>query len=105
MNHDDEPVSWASTSVRHGTPSGWSLHQRLGERPCDPCYRAKADYDTRQRALPAKIARDRQHAKAQAVATTWLRQAHPAEWADLYTAAKEQVSTEFALREGVTVDG
>ena len=43
-------ATWQTTSVPHGTQSGWRLHIDLGERSCDPCYNAKSEYDHKRKA-------------------------------------------------------
>jgi hypothetical protein len=80
-----------SSRTRHGTPSGWSKHMKDGERPCDPCYRAKAEYDHGRRAIPEQTLRSRQAAKAQQMALRRLKDMHPAIYAALYAEAKAAV--------------
>lgn len=65
-----------------------------GEKPCDACTRAKAEYDKRRRDAPEHKRRSRLAAKAQGKATTRLRAAHPEEWRTLYAAALAEVYDE-----------
>lgn len=85
---------WTNTKIRHGTQSGWSLHQKLGENPCDACYRAKQQYDKRFRLAPAKTRQSRLNARAQAKAHSELSARHPDEYAELYLRYKQQISEE-----------
>lgn len=72
--------------VRHGTHSGWTRHQRHGEQPCDPCWRAKHDYDQRRLTDPVKLQRGRLRARAQGLAESELVRRHKAEYDELYAA-------------------
>lgn len=92
-----EPVSWENTTVRHGTQSGWRLHQHLGERPCDPCYRAKAAYDAERKSQPAETIKSRISAAAQRRALTELSHRHKAEYDELYVELKRQAFEEAGL--------
>jgi len=71
-------------NARHGTTSGFSRHQEMGEEPCESCRAAKAYYDWEWLQAPDKVRRNRLFAKAQARATTELRRAHPEEYAEAY---------------------
>jgi len=88
--------SWATTSVRHGTHSGWTLHTQLKERPCDPCYRAKQAYDHRRKSAGLAQLRARKKARAQAIATRQLRRKYPGVWRQLYAEAVAEVLAEEA---------
>ena len=70
--------------ARHGTPSGWTAHQNRGERPCDACYAAKAEYDKRRKTAPEEVRRSRLHARAQARAETEIKRLYPGVWRALY---------------------
>jgi len=89
-------VTWASTSRRHGTQSGWNLHQQLNEKPCDACYAAKAKYDKRRLDVPIHALKNRLHATAQGRATAQLRNMHPDDWKRLYADANAQLLIERA---------
>lgn len=80
--------TFAGSRVRHGTHSGWRLHQKRGERPCDPCYRAKADYNRRRRSAPDLVRAARRAARAQRLAYKELAHRYPAEYAALYAEHK-----------------
>jgi len=81
---------WEETTIRHGTNSGYSLHGRLGERPCDACYRAKQQYDKRWRSISSRTIQSRIAARAQGRAATRLRHMFPDIWAVLY---QEELAT------------
>lgn len=78
--------TFENSLTRHGTPSGWSLHQSRGERPCDACYRAKSEYDRRRNSAPEQTRKNRLNARAQARANSDLKRLHPAEYQALYEA-------------------
>ena len=77
-------ADWTTTTVRHGTQSGWRLHTALGERPCDPCYQAKSAYDKRRREAPKNVQMSRIRARAQSRAESALRQRNPGLYKTLY---------------------
>ena len=79
---------------RHGTHSGWAAHQRAGERPCDPCWQAKREYDQRRLASSDAKRQNRLRAKAQNRARTILTQRYFDEYRELYVAALEEVYRE-----------
>jgi hypothetical protein len=83
--------AFPDSTVRHGSYSGWSLHQKLGQDPCDACYRAKSEYDKRRRAVPRRVQMNRMHAAAQGLAERDLRRAHPQEYAELYEHHKAEI--------------
>lgn len=56
----------------------------LKERPCDPCYQAKADYDKRRLADPDKARKNRAMSRAQSRAYSELAFRHKAEYQELY---------------------
>lgn len=82
------------STTRHGTLSGWRKHIKIGERPCDPCYFAKQEYDQRRLKAPGPLRRNRLRARAQARATTRLRNMFPEEWKVLYAQAWKEVFEE-----------
>lgn len=94
-------VTWATTTRRHGTHSGWSLHQRLGERPCDACLRAKQAYDARWRAAPERQRRNRASAKAQRLAYAELAHMFPELYRRLYDEYRTQIDEERGLNNEV----
>lgn len=83
-------TEWGKT--RHGTNSGYSTHQHLNERPCDPCFNAKKAYVARRYADPERLKRRQFTSRAQGVATTKLRAMFPEIYQALYTAAKEELT-------------
>lgn len=83
-----ERPTFPGSRTRHGTNSGWRLHNDRGERPCDPCYRAKEEYDARRRETPQVQQTARANARAQGRATTRLRAMYPEDWARLYAEEK-----------------
>lgn len=88
--------TWANTSTRHGTSSGWSFHKKLRERPCDACYRAKSDYDSRHRLASDGVKSSRLAARAQGRASQELRHRYPDEYQKLYVRFKKQLAREMA---------
>ena len=89
--------TWDTTRTRHGTQSGWRLHQSLGERPCDPCYRAKQEYDARRKASSRQQVKARLAAKAQNRAYMALAHRYPDEYRDLYDQFKREIATEYGI--------
>ena len=84
--------------ARCGTPSGWSRHKNDGERPCNACFKAKAEYDARRRnASSEAVVVSRARAAAQARANTALRRRYPEEYRALYVAALQDVGQERGL--------
>ena len=79
---------------RHGTPTGYSQHQTLGEQPCPACTAAKSEYDKRRRSAPDQVIKNRMHARAQHAAQRRLVQAHPAIYAALYAEEKDRLARE-----------
>jgi len=71
-------------TTRCGTPNGYAAHQYRGQRPCDACVRAKAEYDKRRREAPERAVQVRLHARAQGRAETRLRRMYPSVWKALY---------------------
>jgi hypothetical protein len=90
----------ARPPARCGTPSGFRKHQDAGEKPCDACTAAKADYDRRWRSAPLRIQKHRLNARAQAEARNELARRYPAQYRKLYRLAKERLYDE----NGLTVD-
>lgn len=84
-------------SARHGTPSGWAAHQRRGERPCDPCYRAKQEYDRRRKSAPVQVIKSRLSARAQIKAYGELARRYPDEYQRLYQEWKRHFIEEAGL--------
>ncbi|MGH3447550.1 MAG: hypothetical protein ACRDP4_07990 [Nocardioidaceae bacterium] len=68
--------------------------QRNGDRPCDACARAKADYDVRWRSSSYRAIRSRMHARAQNKALQQLRRRYPDEYAELYEKWKNIIVNE-----------
>lgn len=93
----EEPKEVFENSVtRHGTPSGFRLHQDRGEWPCDACYRAKQEYDKRWRSAPERTKKNRLHARAQNRTLVQLKNRHPEEYRELYQANLAAVRKEAA---------
>ena len=84
MVGDEVTVNWQTTKRRHGTASGYRFHQELGERPCDPCHRAKTAYDVGRRSAPAATLKNRSRAHAQTRAQLRLARIHSDEYRVLY---------------------
>jgi len=84
-------TDWSNTRIRHGTRSGWNLHRKLDQRPCDACYKAQADSNKRYRSSDARTRRARQTTRAQMLAYGRLARNHPEEWRELYEAAKQEI--------------
>lgn len=82
------------SDFRHGTPTGARRHWDLGEPACPDCRAARAEYDRRRKAAPAKALRNRLHAKAQGRALRALAKAHPEQYRALYLAEKQRALTE-----------
>lgn len=85
------------STVRHGTHSGWSLHLKLGQDPCTPCYQAKQEYDKRWHSAPERIRRNRLHAKAQAKAYQRIAREFPALYRRYYEEFRDQLLTEAGM--------
>lgn len=85
-------MNWENTITRHGTNSGWRLHQTLNEQACDACTRAKQKYDKNRRNLPTNKIKARANASAQARAKTKLANKHKTEYQQLY---QEENAKEF----------
>jgi len=90
--------TFSGSKTRHGTNSGWSRHQTLGERPCDPCYAAKQEYDQRRRLAPERVLQSRAAAAAQMRAYRRLAHMHPAMYAALYAEEKQRLAETSGLR-------
>ena len=86
-----------SGDPRCGTASGFTRHQNSGERPCDACKAAKAEYDRRWRSADDKTRRNRLHSRAQAKALSALKAAHEDEYRAIYLAFKERLIGEVAI--------
>lgn len=91
--------AWKNSHTRHGTPSGWSKHQKLNERPCDACYRAKQEYDKQRLAIPENRVRARAAAAAQGRARSRLARKYPDEYRAFY---EEELAHEYT-KHGITL--
>lgn len=90
-----EPVeNFPGSKTRHGTHSGFTKHVKAGERPCDPCYRAKEAYDDAYRGQPQQVIKKRLAARAQGRASMALRQKYPEEYKALYAQFKAEIEAE-----------
>lgn len=87
-------ADWKTTKTRHGTHSGWRLHQALGQRPCTPCYNAKAEYDRRRLSAPEYVRKNRLSAKAQSKAYQVLKRLYPEEYRILFEGFRDQLIRE-----------
>lgn len=83
--------------ARCGTPSGAVRHSNRGERPCDACAAAKAEYDRSWRNADDNTKRNRLHAKAQARALAAVRDAHREEYRAAYIAHRDALFAEAGL--------
>ena len=86
--------SFAGSTTRHGTNSGWTKHKKLGERACDACTRAKQEYDKRRKAIPEQTRLNRLNASAQGRAEARLRRMYPEDYAALYAEEKARLVEE-----------
>ena len=82
------------SAARCGTPSGFSAHQRHGERPCPACYSAKQEYDKRWRSAPERARSSRLNARAEGRAKTRLASMYPTLYAALYAEEKARLEDE-----------
>lgn len=78
-------------ATRCGTLSGFSTHQRHGEKPCPACCAAKAAYDKRRKAAPEQIVKSRLAARAQGRAYMALAHMFPDMYHALYQVAIEEL--------------
>ncbi len=85
------------SNVKHGTPSGWSLHQKLEQDPCDACYRAKAEYDKRTREATPRVIKNRLDARAQNAASKEIRRRYAGEYNALYRIHKRRLYKEAGV--------
>jgi hypothetical protein len=85
------------TKRRHGTPSGYNLHQELGQDPCAACYEAKQQYDKRAREAPEKVVRSRLKAQAQRRALYRIKDHFPDLYYQFYEEEKARVYRENGL--------
>lgn len=86
--------TFSNSKTRHGTPSGYRLHQILGERPCDACVRAKQEYDRRRLQASDLQLKNRMRARAQNRAKTRLVHLYPDEYLALYREALSVLEAE-----------
>jgi hypothetical protein len=93
--------TFAGSHVRHGTHSGWSKHQDLGERPCDPCWRAKSDYDKRRKNTPLVKLKNRAHARAQQKAYQRLAHKYNKLYRQYYVEEKAIALREAGLEDAI----
>lgn len=87
------------SNTRHGTQSGWSLHQKRGEDPCSACYDAKQKYDARWRTAGKNRQKNRLCAKAQAKAYSRIAREFPALYRRYYLEYKTQIFAEAGIEE------
>lgn len=85
--------------VRCGTVSGHTKHLRDGEKPCDACAAAKAAYDKRWRAAPARTRISRLNARAQHRALKRLKENHESEYKKYYAEERDSVFAEAEEQE------
>jgi hypothetical protein len=91
--------AFRDSNVRHGTYSGYSKHQSLRERPCDPCYFAKQAYDFRWRSAPDRVRKSRIEAMAQTRALKRLSSAHRDEYVAYY---RQELDAAWAMHEATS---
>ena len=74
------------TDIEHGTYAGAQVHRRRGEKPCNPCLDAAADYQRDYRDLTAsRNARRDRYARAYVLRA--LREQDPTLYRRLYQRA------------------
>lgn len=69
--------------ITHGTYSGYQLHNRKGERPCDPCREARNAYCRERRKDPAVVERETADRNARYRALSRLAVEFPARYRQL----------------------
>jgi ribosomal protein L15 len=82
---------------RHGTETGFTRHQKLGEDPCELCRIAKHQADARRKEVPEKVLRGRLAAKAQARAQVALARKYREEYHALYDSELDRILAEHDL--------
>lgn len=85
-------AQWGTT--RHGTTSGFSRHQVLGEDPCPACKAKKSEYDARRMSAGEPQRKNRDSARAQQRALRRLKNAHPQEYGNYYLEEKAKIEAE-----------
>lgn len=90
--------TFAGSTVRHGSASGWREHQKRGQEPCDSCKAAKSAYDKRSRAAPVKVLKSRLSARAQYRAYGRLAKLYPDIYRALYAEEKDRAFREAGLQ-------
>jgi hypothetical protein len=86
----DELPTFEGSRVRHGTVSGYAIHEKRKERPCDPCYFARQKYDHDLAAQPPKVVANRARAAIQRKALKALVHRHLEEYNELYREFREE---------------
>lgn len=89
--------TFPNSITRHGTHSGWSKHTKAGERPCDPCFFAKKEYDARRLAAPEKTRLNRLRASAQNKAHTALSRKYRGEYLTFYTEFVQELAEQHGI--------
>lgn len=89
-----EHAQWGRT--HHGTPTGFSRHQELGQVPCDLCKAAKARYDARRVQREETKARKKVLSQARARALEELRRRHPQEFGNILLAEQEKLGVAYS---------
>jgi hypothetical protein len=95
MTTPEPPEEPTARGSRCGTTTGYKRHQRAGEKPCDACAAAVAEYGRRYREAPRRVQVQRIHSAAQGIAFTTLRKRYPDEYLVLYQDAKKRLYDEL----------
>ncbi len=82
---------------RCGTTRGYADHRARGERPCEACTKAKAEYDLGRRNTGDTRVKDRLRSKAQSQALKVLAHRYPVEYRIAYETAVEELFAEAGL--------
>lgn len=89
-----EMPTFGGSKTLHGSNSGFTKHQYLGERPCDPCYQAKAKYDARRKSATEQVRRSRDSSLAQRKAYSRLAHMYPTLYSEFYAEEKARIVEE-----------
>lgn len=83
-----------TTPARHGTPSGYNAHRRIGEEACAPCWDAMHEANMRRKSAPDFVVQNRQRARAQSRARARLTRMYPTVYRALYLEELQAVEEE-----------
>lgn len=88
--------------MKHGTPTGYRMHQRHHETPCLECASAKQAADAEYISRPEVRAHRRITLKAKRQALTALAHRYPEAYARLYAKAVEEIRAEEESQDAKT---